>query len=174
MKKRIQLYESLVKSILLYNCSTWGLTKTSEKKLDSFHRRQLRKILNIKWPRTINCKKLYLITNTKPLSIEIAERRWKMLGHVLRMDKDSPARKAMKFYFEKRSNRKFIGRKRATIVSTINRDIYKTKTKYRNFEISELKTEYNLHNIGAKARNRKKWSSIVKMVVDAAYSEASL
>ena len=174
MKKRIQLYESLVKSILTYNCSTWGLTKTSEKNLDSFHRKQLRKILNIRWPHTINCKKLYLKTNTKPLSIEITERRWKMLGHVLRMDKDSPARKAMKFYFEKRSNRKFMGRKRATIVSTINRDICKTKTKYRNFEINELKTECNLHNIGTKARNRKKWSNIVKMVVDAAYSEASV
>ena len=89
------------------------------------------------------------------------------------MDKESPARKAMKFYFEKRSNRKFIGRKRATIISNINRDISKTKTKYRNFKINELKTEYNLHNIGTKARNRKKWSNIVKMVVDAAYSEAS-
>ena len=50
-----------------------------------------------------------------------------MLGHVLRMNKDSPARKAMKFYFEKRSNKKFLGRKRTTIVTTINNDIQKTE-----------------------------------------------
>ena len=96
-----------------------------------------------------------------------------MLGHVLRMVKDSPARKGMKFYFEKRSNKKFSGRKRATIVTTINRDIKKTKNKYALFDINELKIEINLHNIGVKARNRKKWTSLVKLVVGAAYSETS-
>ena len=43
-----------------------------------------------------------------------------MLGHVLRMHKNSPARQAMKFYFEKRSNKKFLGRKRTTIVTNNN------------------------------------------------------
>ena len=173
LKKRLKLYDSLVKSILLYNSSTWGLTTQDEKRLNSFHRRQLRSVLGIKWPQKIRNKKIYEKTNTKPLSVEIAERRWKLLGHVLRMDKDTPARKAMKFFFEERSNKKFRGQKRATIVRTINRDIKRTINKHPDLKIKELTTEITLHNIGVKARNRKQWAAIVRKVVAVAYSETS-
>ena len=46
---KIQLYKSLVKSILLYNCSTWALTLTEEEKINAFDRKQLKKVLNIKF-----------------------------------------------------------------------------------------------------------------------------
>ena len=36
-EKRLKLFNYLVLSILLYNCSTWGLTKEDENMLDSFH-----------------------------------------------------------------------------------------------------------------------------------------
>ena len=47
---KIRLYKSLVKSILLYNYSTWALTLTEEEKINPFHRKQLKKVLNIKFP----------------------------------------------------------------------------------------------------------------------------
>ena len=47
-KKKLILYNSLVKSILCYNSSTWGLSKKDEDSLNSFHRQQLTQILNIK------------------------------------------------------------------------------------------------------------------------------
>ena len=51
-----------------------------------------------------------------------------MLGDVLRIDKETPAHKAMKFLFEKRTyTKKFRARKRTSIVTTINRDINKIK-----------------------------------------------
>ena len=40
-KLRLKLYNSLVKPVLLYNSSTWGLTKKDEDELNSFHRQQL-------------------------------------------------------------------------------------------------------------------------------------
>ena len=46
---KIKLYKSLVKSILLYNCGTWALTLTKEEKIYTFHRKQLKKVLNIKF-----------------------------------------------------------------------------------------------------------------------------
>ena len=61
----------------------------------------------------------------------------------------------MKFCFEIRSNRKFSGRKRATINSTINRDMKETTMRDKIFKINELKSEIDLHKVGAKARNRK-------------------
>ena len=44
---RIQLYEMPVKSVLLCNCGTWGVSKDDQRKLNSFHRRQLRKVIGI-------------------------------------------------------------------------------------------------------------------------------
>ena len=47
---KIKLYKALVKSILTYNCGTWALAQTELNKLDAFHRKQLRKVLNIYYP----------------------------------------------------------------------------------------------------------------------------
>ena len=58
---KIKLYKSLVKSILLYNCGTWALTLTEEERLNAYHRKQLKKILNIRYPKKITNKSLYRI-----------------------------------------------------------------------------------------------------------------
>ena len=73
LKRRLKLYETLVKSILLYNTSTWGMSETDEKNIDSFHRRQLMKVMGIRWPHEISNKKLYEKTNTLPISRTITE-----------------------------------------------------------------------------------------------------
>ena len=43
VKTRLRLYETLVKSILLYNCDTWGLSQSDHRKLNSSHSQQLRR-----------------------------------------------------------------------------------------------------------------------------------
>ena len=42
---RIELYKKLIKPVLLYNSTTWGLTANDELKLDTFHRKQLRRVM---------------------------------------------------------------------------------------------------------------------------------
>ena len=81
---KVHLYKSLVKSILLYNCSTWALTQSEEEKLNVFHRKQLRRVLNIKYPVKITNKALYKKCQEKPLSLQILESRWNLFGHILR------------------------------------------------------------------------------------------
>ena len=100
LTNRIRLYKMLVKNVLLYNCGTWGVSKDDQRKLNSFHRRQLRKVIGIQWSHKISNNKLYKITGTTPLSITMTERRWKLLGHILRLPADCPVRKAMRYYFE--------------------------------------------------------------------------
>ena len=63
---KIKLYRSLVKSILLYNCSIWALTLTEEEKINSFHPKQLKKVLNIKFPVKITNKSLYKNARKSP------------------------------------------------------------------------------------------------------------
>ena len=82
VETKLKLYRILVKSILLYNCGTWALTKTQMEKLNAFHRQQLRKILNIKCPTIISNKTLYTKTNERPISLDVLDNRWRLLGHV--------------------------------------------------------------------------------------------
>ena len=77
----------------------------------------------------------------------------------------------MKYYFQVPAGKqKFRGRKRATLLTTLNRDIIKTLQHNEQFRIPQLKTELDLRNIHVKAKNRRHWQKIVKMVTDAAYS----
>ena len=66
-----RLYKTLVKSIVLYNCGTWALTSTEEERLYAYHWKQLKKILNIRYPKKIINKSLYRICREKPLSLQI-------------------------------------------------------------------------------------------------------
>ena len=153
---RIRLMETLAKSVLLYNCGTWGMSKDDQRKLDSFHRRQLRKVIGIQWPHKISNNKLYKITGgTKPLSITMTEKRWKLLGHILRLPADCPARKARKYYFEESTNKIFRGRRRTTIVSTLNEDIKRTKEDDITFSVTPLVSQVSLQNLYMKAKDRK-------------------
>ena len=172
-RKKLKLYNALVRSVLTYNSCTWGLTKQNEQNLDSFHRQNLRQVAGVFYPKKIGNKALYHLTASKPLSIDITRSRWKMFGHALRMNENTPARKAMKYFFQvPKGHKKFKGRKRATIVTTLNRDIERTIDNNKNFNIPLLKSELDLQNIGVIASNRKEWQKIVRMVTDAAYSNS--
>ncbi|GFS25539.1 endonuclease-reverse transcriptase [Elysia marginata] len=92
---RLNLYQALVKSILLYICGTWSLTKQEEHKLNTFHRRQLRTILNIKHPTVIKNNALYQKTGETPISLTILEARWRLFGHILRQAINTPPNVAM-------------------------------------------------------------------------------
>ena len=159
---RIRLYETLVKSVLLYNCRTWGVSKNDQRKLNSFHRRQLRKVIGIQWSHKISNNKLYKITGTKPLLITTTERRWKLLGHILILPAECPARKAMRYYFEERINKIFRARRRTTIVSTLNEDIKRTKEDDITFPVTPLLSQVSLQILYTKAKNRKLRSKIVQ------------
>ncbi|GFR69097.1 hypothetical protein ElyMa_003749400 [Elysia marginata] len=45
---KLKLYKALVKSVFTYNCGTWAPTQSQEERLNAFHRKQLKKVLNIK------------------------------------------------------------------------------------------------------------------------------
>ena len=72
---RLKLYKTLVKPVLTYNCSTCGVTKLEEGQLDTFHdtfhRKQLRTIINMKYPNRISTINLYQRCNAYPLSLFI-------------------------------------------------------------------------------------------------------
>ena len=90
LRKRLHLYNSLVKPILLYNCETWALSKTESEKLDAFHRQNLGRVANIRYPHRISNGPLYRLTGERPISEDIVECRWRYLGHALRQVNTPP------------------------------------------------------------------------------------
>ena len=111
-----------MRSVLLYNCGTWALTKTDEEKLDSFHRKQLRRVLGIRYPAKISNKSLYKKCEQTPISLEALQARWRLFGHVLRREQSIPANKAMAFYFHDNAKRAR-GRPISTLPMALNNDL---------------------------------------------------
>jgi hypothetical protein len=72
---KIRLFNSNVKSVLLYRAETWRTTKTTIKKVQTFINSCLHGILKIHWSVTISKTDLWERTNQVPVEEEI-RRRW--------------------------------------------------------------------------------------------------
>ncbi|XP_065180226.1 uncharacterized protein LOC135810663 [Sycon ciliatum] len=146
---RLRLYTALIVPILLYNCGTWGLTAATEERLDSFHRRQLRSLIGVRWPQCISNINVYSRCGAEPISATVKRARWRLMGHVLRLPGDTPAVMAMKAYFVCREG-SFRGRPRTTLVTTLSKDLEKKN-------MGKLKTAADLDSLRSTAASREEW-----------------
>ena len=94
-RTKIRLFNSNVKSVLLYGSETWRTTKTITKKVQTFVNKCLRRILNIYWPQRISNTTLWERTSQPPMEKEILKRRWRWIGHTLRKPNTSTTRQAL-------------------------------------------------------------------------------
>ena len=150
-----------MKSILLFNCRTWALTLTEEERLNASHRKQLKKILNIRYPKKITNKSLYRICQEKPLSLQILSARWSLFGHILRRDKDIPTNKAKRAYFIPNGN-KLRGRPKTTLPIVLNRDLSLIHDSIR------IHSSKDLVEITEPAQDRKCWRGLTSRIEKAA------
>ena len=70
-------------------------------KLDCFQRKMFRIVLGIKWFDKVSNKELYMRSGMIPIRELVIDARWRLFGHTLRLGDDTPARKAMAYYFYK-------------------------------------------------------------------------
>ena len=125
-KHKVKIYKTYVETTLLYNSETWAMTEKQEDSLNSFQRRLLRIALNIKYPKIISNAKLYSITKEIPISEKIKRIRLALLGHILRLDVDTPAQKALQFYLT--PHKRPAGRPVTIWVQIITKDLKNTTT----------------------------------------------
>ena len=64
---KIRLFNTNVKSVLLYGAETWRTAKSTTSRLQTFINRCLRWILSIHWPDTIRNSELWEKTNQGPI-----------------------------------------------------------------------------------------------------------
>ncbi|GFS05811.1 hypothetical protein ElyMa_004691200 [Elysia marginata] len=84
---KLKLYTSHVRSVLLYASETRRTNQRIESKLRGFEGRCLRRILGIRWEHRVTNKEIFERTGIRPIVEEVKKRRWRWLGHVLRMSK---------------------------------------------------------------------------------------
>ena len=77
------MFNSYVKSVLLYGAETWRTTKASIKRIQTYVNQCLCRILRIYWPETISNENLWARAQQTPVEEEIRRRRWRCLGHML-------------------------------------------------------------------------------------------
>ena len=94
---KVKLYNSNVKSVLLYGAECWRVTKRDMSKIEVFHHRCLRKLCGIFWPNKISNNSLYQKTGSRSIVQEIQERRFRWLGHVLRMPPERITKNALRW-----------------------------------------------------------------------------
>ena len=70
-KTKLQLFNSNVKSILLYGSETWSITNQTENKIQVFINKCLRKILKIYWSERISNVNLWAANDEHPIPVQI-------------------------------------------------------------------------------------------------------
>ncbi|GFR65565.1 hypothetical protein ElyMa_005534000 [Elysia marginata] len=83
LKTKLRIFNSNVKSVLLYGCEAWNASTMCIKRIQVFINRCLRRILRIKWTDKISNESLWERTRQIPAGDEIGRRRWRWIGHTL-------------------------------------------------------------------------------------------
>ena len=95
-----RIFNSLIKPIFMYNSEIWSPSKKMETQINQFHRRLLRYMINVKWPKKISTKDLRKKIKFEDWSKEISIRRLTWCGHLLRLPPNCPAQIALKLLEE--------------------------------------------------------------------------
>ena len=85
-RTKLKIFNTTVKSVLLYGAETWKPSNTIIHKLSVFHQRCLRRICRIFWPQKITNVNLFIRTKQRSMEEELKIKRWRWLGHVSRRE----------------------------------------------------------------------------------------
>ena len=153
---KIRTFNVYSASIFLYNSELWTLTETLEKEIDSFHRRLLRKVINIRWPKIISNDDLYEKVGVKKWSDIIKRRRLNWLGHLMRLDEGTPVRKAL---LESLTDvKRKVGRPQLTWTKAIEKDLASIGI---DIDVYGETPERTVEKLVELTEDRKKWREIV-------------
>lgn len=108
IRTKLRIFNTNVKSVLLYGSETWIETSTSMKLVQVFVRKCLRNILKKRWPNTINNVDLYKISKHHPVEVSIRIHRLygDGIGHALREENINITMQVLKWNPQGQRNRK--------------------------------------------------------------------
>ena len=139
---KMSAFDIYVGYVFLYNSELWTTTESLNKKIDSLHRRLLRKyVLNIKYPKIIKNEEVYRRTKAIPWSVVIGQRRLTWLGHVIRLNEQTPARQALEYAMQSYKKKK--GRPKMTWLKLVENQLKDIVTFDQMFLFAQDRSEWN-------------------------------
>ena len=141
---KIRIFNSNVKSVLLYGAETWRTTKGNLHKIQTFVNTCLRKIMKIHWPEKVSNKELWQRTSQRPMEEEILRRKWGWLGHTLRNPANNITHQALTWNPQGKRKR---GRPRNSWRRDLNKEVAETGMGWRQMV--------------AAAQDRRRWRGVV-------------
>jgi len=128
-------------------------------RLDAFHRKQLRSVVQVRYPQVITNADLYARCKAEKISTTIMRARWRLFGHILRSPENIPACAAMESYFAVlHDNTGYRGRRRTVLPSVLNADLKAIGRK--------LTSAQDLCTLRKEAQDRHKWSSLIDSILN--------
>lgn len=163
-KLRLRLFKAFVLPHFFFNLAAQALTIRLEHKLDTAHRRLLRRLIGMVYPNKISNEDLYERTKSQPISQVAKRARWSYLGHILRRDKEQhPAAQAMHTYWKAgECCGKKLDATHCTLMDVLLRDLKESQ----HVHGLELECEADLFVLTDIALNRKEWERLVAEVCD--------
>ncbi|KAL9978171.1 hypothetical protein ACROYT_G015662 [Oculina patagonica] len=145
-KTKLRLFNTNVKSVLLYGSETWRVTKANSAKLQTFINKCLRSIMGIHWPEVITNEELWTTTEQERINIQIRRRKWGWIGHTLRKTNCNVTKQALRWNPQGKRSR---GRPRNSWRRTVDDEASKAGYTWRQIERI--------------AQNRTRWRAVVSM-----------
>ena len=172
---KVRTFNTYVATIFLYISETWTVTQTLENQIDSCHRRLLREAIGGPLPENhYQRRNIYRVTKAEPWSRVIKRKRLRWLGHVMRLEDDtpqSPAKQALQEFL--RPVKKPRGRPTTTWLKKIASGLSETKIRLKSLNLQNFSAKCDTSADIWKPKNknlwgfdRNQWRKQVKVVMD--------
>jgi len=92
---KLRIFNSNVKAVLLYGSETWRNTQKTLKRIQTFIKNYLRRIIHLKCTDKVPNTTLWMWTKQLPIENEIKKRKWKRIGHIIRKPLETITRQAI-------------------------------------------------------------------------------
>jgi hypothetical protein len=177
IKTKTRLFNATVLPHIVQNLHAVPIRRTQADALDVLHRQLYRRVAGVFWPKHLGNTEVYkMMGKSLPVSVVIIIRRWRFLGHLLRLDARVPARRAMELFYRKRGRNKHRGHPFISIPGLIAEEF--ALLKGRRFELTggefggiwEVTELKHLKRLAEIAEDRDAWRKLVDAVKEAALS----
>ena len=115
------VYKACVLGTLLYGSETWTMHSRHERKLNTFHMRNLRRILSVTWQDRVTNAEVLSRAGVESMYTLLRQRRLRWLGHVRRMEDGRIPKDIL--YGELRSGLRRLGRPHLRYKDVCKRDM---------------------------------------------------
>lgn len=172
MRVKLAVYRAVVRGILLYGCESWVVSAGDLRRLRVFENGCVRRLLGVTRLDRFSAAALRQRTGLEDLGVVLARRRWRWLGHVLRMGEERMPRRVLLACMGALGMERLRGGKKLTWKRLVTREGWRgLLVARRALSWDRWRRVEGWKWLAAEALDRQAWRQLADLVaLDAAYS----